>query len=327
LIFNRLKAVWNPELYHGWGKKNKFFEGWYYKIVSKDQDYAFALIPGIAMDENGLKQAFIQILDGKKLKSNYIKFSFDEFKPNPIVHDIKIGNNRFKLNSIELNLPEIKGKLIFRDIVPWSKSFFSPGIMGPFSFLPFMECYHGILSMNHKINGTINYRGKNISFDDGKGYIEKDWGHSFPEAYIWMQSNHFSNPNLSIKSSIAIIPWLNNSFIGHIAGVLIDGRLIEFTTYNGSKVILCDITEELVELKVENKSFVLSIKADREEATTLAAPISGFMSGRIDESMNSKIRLKLFEKRTNKIILSDTGNSAGIEVAGNYKKLLKKNPL
>ena len=93
MIYNRLKAVWNPELYHGWGKKNKFFEGWYYKIVSKDQDYAFAFIPGIAMDENGLKQAFIQILDGKKLKSSYIKFSFDEFKPNPSVHDIIIGKN------------------------------------------------------------------------------------------------------------------------------------------------------------------------------------------------------------------------------------------
>ena len=108
MIFRRLKAIWNPELYHGWGKKKKFFEGWYYKIVSKDQDHAFAFIPGIAMDENGLKQAFIQILDGKKFNSNYIKFSFDKFKSNPLVHDVRIGNNRFKLNSIELDLPNIK---------------------------------------------------------------------------------------------------------------------------------------------------------------------------------------------------------------------------
>ena len=109
MIFRRLKTIWNPELYHGWGKKNKFFEGWYYKIVSKEEDYAYAFIPGIAMDENGLKQAFIQILDGKKLKSNYIKFSFDKFKANPLDHDLRIGNNRFKSNSIKLDLPEIKG--------------------------------------------------------------------------------------------------------------------------------------------------------------------------------------------------------------------------
>ena len=95
-------------------------------------------------------------------------------------------------------------------------SFFSPGIMGPYSFIPFMECYHGILSMNHNISGVINHNGIDISFDGGKGYMEKDWGHSFPKAYIWMQSNHFSKPNISIKSSIAIIPWLKSSFIGHI---------------------------------------------------------------------------------------------------------------
>ena len=37
----------------------------------------------------------------------------------------------------------------------------------------------------------------------------------------------------------AIIPWLKSSFIGHIAGVLIKDKLIEFTTYNGTKVNSC----------------------------------------------------------------------------------------
>ena len=323
MIFNRLKAVWNPELYHGWGKKNKFFEGWYYKIVSKDQDYAFALIPGIAMDENGLKQAFIQILDGKKLKSNYIKFSFDEFKPNPIVHDIKIGNNRFKLNSIELNLPDIKGKLIFRDIVPWSKSFFSPGIMGPFSFLPFMECYHGILSMNHSIYGELTINKKKINFDSGRGYIEKDWGHSFPLGYVWMQSNHFSKSKISFKLSVAKIPMKGFSFIGFIAGVWVNSELIEFTTYNFSNLKKCSINKEEVLIKMDNNKYKLIAKAIRSKSTKLAAPIQGFMDSRIEESMNSKINLVLIDKKRNKSIIDDIGSSSCIEVAGNYSLLLK----
>jgi len=62
---NRLHAIWNPHVYHGWGKTKRYFEGWYYKIVSKDQNNAFAIIPGIAMDEHGNKQSFIQVLDGK----------------------------------------------------------------------------------------------------------------------------------------------------------------------------------------------------------------------------------------------------------------------
>ena len=54
------------------------------------------------------------------------------------------------------------------------KLFLSPGIMGPYSFIPFMECYHGILSMNHKILGSLKYNDENISFNGGKCYMEKD---------------------------------------------------------------------------------------------------------------------------------------------------------
>ena len=74
---------------------------------------------------------------------------------------------------------------------------------------------------------------------------------------------------------------------------------------------------------MQNRLFKLKINAIREKATTLAAPISGFMDGRIDESMRAQIKVELIDKKSNKIILDDTGKSAGIEVAGDYKKLIK----
>ena len=319
----KIHAIWNPEVYHGWGRNKKFFEGWYYKIVDNSQNNAFAIIPGIAMDINGNKQSFIQVLDGKNLKADYFKFNSEDFKPTPRKHDLCIAENHFSKTDISLNLPNLKGKLKFKNLSPWSNSFLSPGIMGPYSFVPFMECYHGIISMNHDIEGSLVFNGQQISFDNGKGYMEKDWGHSFPEAYIWMQSNHFSNTSISIKSSIAIIPWLSNSFIGHIAGVLIDGKLIEFTTYNGTKLNTCKITKEEVNIVMENKLYKLKIKAIRERSASLASPISGFMDGRIDESMKAHIKVKLLDKKLNKVILNDTGKSSGIEVAGNFKKLIK----
>ena len=93
LIAQKVRGIWNPELYHGWGKEKRFFEGWYYKIVSKDEKSAFAFIPGVAMDEIGNKQAFIQILDGKNSTSEYIKFPFESFKANPNKHVIEIEKN------------------------------------------------------------------------------------------------------------------------------------------------------------------------------------------------------------------------------------------
>ena len=322
-MFNKIHALWNPECYHGWGRKKRFFEGWYYKLVSQNQQHALALIPGIAMDTSGQKQAFIQLLDGKNLKGTYHKFHAKQFKPTAKKHALKIENNFFSEKMLVLDLPNIKGELFFDNLKPWSNSFFSPGIMGPFSFVPFMECYHGVLSMNHSIKGRLDFNGESLSFDNGKGYMEKDWGHSFPEGYIWMQSNHFAKKDTSVKVSVAKIPFLKSSFIGHIAGLLINGKLIEFTTYNGTKLNTCKVSHENVQIEMQNRYYKLKINAKREKATSLAAPISGFMTGRIEESMDAKIHVILIDKKTNQRLLNDTGSSAAIEVAGDYKLLLK----
>lgn len=323
MIVQKIKGIWNPELYHGWGKKKRFFEGWYYKVVSRDEKNAFAFIPGIAMDENGNKQAFIQILDGKKSTSEYIKFPFNSFKANPKRYEIEIDKNRFTINSIELNLKNIRGSLKFQNITPWSSSFFSPGIMGPFSFVPFMECYHGILSMNHTINGELLIKNRKVDLTGGRGYTEKDWGHSFPIGYVWMQSNHFREPEISFKCSIAKIPFRIFSFNGFIAGLWLKNELIEFTTYNFSKVKKCEINDKHVEITIENLNYVLKILVYRSKTASLAAPIQGFMDAKIDESMTSKIEVKLIERKINSIIFEDVGRNAGCEVAGDYFVLQK----
>ena len=48
-------------------------------------------------------------------------------------------------------------------------------IMGWYYKLPFMECYHGVVSLNHDLKGSLNLNNIHYHFDDGKGYIEKDW--------------------------------------------------------------------------------------------------------------------------------------------------------
>ena len=75
----RIHAIWNPHVYHGWGRSKRFFEVWYYKVVNNSETTAFAIIPGIAMDENGNKHSFIQILDGIKIMAKYHKFDAYEF--------------------------------------------------------------------------------------------------------------------------------------------------------------------------------------------------------------------------------------------------------
>ena len=323
MVLNRLHALWHPECYHGWGRSKRFFEGWYYKLVSLNETHAFAIIPGIAMDENGQQQAFIQVLDGKNDSAWYHRFPAEDFRPTAKKHALWIGNNFFSEDKIILDLPDLKGEISFEGTVPWSSSFLSPGIMGPFSFVPLMECYHGILSMNHRLKGTLCFKQESISFSEGLGYTEKDWGHSFPSGYLWMQSNHFSTEGVSVKASMAVIPWLGSSFIGHIAGVLYNKKLYEFTTYNGTRVKQCSITEKSVKIEMENRQYRLSLYAKRDRATSLAAPIAGFMDARIEESMKASIEVSLFDKKTNTLLLKDKGTSAGIEVAGDHQRLIR----
>lgn len=322
LLIKKLNAFFNPEQFQGWGKKKNYFEGWYFKLISADEKNAFAFIPGIAMDENGNQHSFIQVLDGKKQTSAYHKFPVSDFIPEAKKFDIAVGNNHFSEQQLQLDLPEIKGTLNFSGNVPWPKPWYSPGIMGPFAFVPFMECYHGIVSMDHIISGVLEIDGDKIDFTNGRGYIEKDWGRSFPSAYFWMQSNHFSEAGISLKCSVAKIPWVRNSFVGFIAGVWIKDRLIRFTTYNQSKLRKSFANEKEVEIVLENKNYLLEILATRDNVTELASPINGFMNGRIEESMTASIAVMLTDKKNNIVLLSDTGKNAGLEVAGNIQEIM-----
>ena len=45
-------------------KKNKFFEGWYFKHVSKDYQSHLVVIPGISINEKDA-HAFIQLITGE----------------------------------------------------------------------------------------------------------------------------------------------------------------------------------------------------------------------------------------------------------------------
>ena len=322
MILKKINAFFNPAYFQGWGKQANYFEGWYFKVLNADGSKAFAFIPGIAMDKEGNKQSFVQVLNGRKKTAVYHKFPASDFKPSPTEFYVEVNTNRFSSSYISLNLPGAIGTLTFNGNRPWPNSFFSPGIMGPFSFVPFMECYHGIVSMDHSISGKLVIDDEEIDFENGRGYIEKDWGRSFPSAYIWLQSNHFSTPGISLKTSIAKIPWLGSSFVGFIAGLHLHDQLIQFTTYNRTSLKKSFANDKEVGIVLENNKYRLEIKAKRDQATALASPILGLMDGRIEESMSSEVEVKLYDKRNNSLMFHDIGKHTALEVAGKIDEII-----
>lgn len=323
-IKNKIRRLFHPEEFQGWGKRQKYFEGWYYKIVDEKEENIYAIIPGIAFDSNGRGHSFIQLLNGKENTSKYYSFPINSFSANPNQLNISIESNNLTLSSITLSLPELRGTLYFKNMILWPSRWYSPGIMGPFSFIPFLQCYHAIISLSHEIFGELIVRDKKVVFDRGRGYIEKDWGSSFPTGYIWMQANHFPQGKVSLMFSIANIPFLGSEFIGFICALYLQDRLIVFSTYNRSSVYKLQLGENNIEIGIVSKKHKLEIKGERGKVGgTLLAPREGDMKENIKEVLGCKIEVSLIENSSNKIIFNETSKIGGLEITGKIDNLLK----
>lgn len=322
----RLRATWYPDEYHGWGRSRRYFEGWYFKVVSADEQHALAFIPGISMGEDGERYSFVQVMDGKACTAQFHRFSADDFRPATRRFEVSVGKNFFSREKINLDLPGVSGEINFHDPAPWPKMLGAPGIMGWYSFVPFMECFHGIVSLHHTLEGGLqitkstNNQITNVSFTDGRGYIEKDWGRSFPRAYVWMQTNHFdSQDRASLMASVAHIPWLGSYFIGFISGFWLEGRLFRFATYTGARKFL-RISDNHVEMIFKNPKTELRLLAKQAPGTALKSPISGEMTGKINESLQAGVHAELLEN--GRRIFEGRGRNAGLEVAGEVDLLV-----
>ncbi len=311
--------IWKPEVFQGRTDKKGYFEGWYFKLVDENEKCVLSIIPGISVEDGGKSHSFIQVIDGKEGISHYFEYPIEEFKYKTSDFYIKIGNNIFTKAGIILDIEEdgflLKADLVFDHLFKWPVMLTSPGIMGPYRFLPFMQCYHGVVSMNHNINGKLRLNHQEIEFKNGKGYIEKDWGISFPKSWIWAQSNHFEKEDVSISISVAHIPFLKTEFNGFLIGLLYNNNLYRFTTYTGAKLERIDYKEDYLNIRVSDKKYTLDISVIPGNTSSLIAPENGKMTTVLSESLSSSIEVSLNDKK-GRLIFQGTGINAGLEISG-----------
>lgn len=316
---NYLKHLCRPEIFQGQHKKRDYFEGWYFKHVSENGQLSLSIIPGINY-ENKKKSAFIQVIMGPPIRSYFIPYDIQDFSWTDDPFSISIGKNSFSLKGIELDINYLdlilKGKISYSKGPQLHKTLLAPNVMGFFAYFNFMECYHGVISLNHKLFGTINHNGDQIKFNGGKGYIEKDWGTSFPKRYIWVQCNHFKDSDVSVMCSIAHIPFLSFEFLGFIVVLNCRGKQYRFATYNCSKILRISKRGDLINLIFKHKKTSLLIQVEKSEGSNLKAPHKGIMKNNIKEVLSGTLRFSLYEN--NHLLYKAMSHHAGIEVV-NWK--------
>lgn len=336
-----IRTIWRPAVYHGHDQRPPYFEGWYFKLIDASTQHRYAVIPGIFKhDDPAEAHAFVQVLNGTTGASAYHRYPVAAFEAARDTFDLRVGRSRFTVDALALDmdaardesgvdgaLHTVRGDLRFEDVQGWPVRAFSPGVMGWFGLMPFMECYHGVLGFDHAIHGALEIDGAAVDFTGGRGYIEKDWGAAFPRGYIWIQTNHFSRAGISLTASVALIPWLWRAFRGFIVGLWIDGVLYRFATYTGAQIERLTLTDTHVQWVMRGKTgpdrqpYRLHLDAERAEGGLLRAPDRVAMVERIVESMTATVAVRLVAD-SGRVIVEDTGRFAGLEIAGDLHTIL-----
>ncbi len=273
-----------------------YFKGWYFKCSTKDKTIAF--IPAYHYSNNK-KSASLQIITDEKAVN--IPFDTLEYHEKPLY--VKIGNCVFSHKGIILDFKDdgltLEGKICFEELSPIKYD-----IMGPFKYVPFMQCRHSVYSMSHKIGGQISVNDQLYNFENGIGYIEGDRGRSFPKKYIWTQCCFDNN---SLMLSVADIPFLGFHFTGIIGVFLLNGKEYRLATYLGAKIK--QISENTVTVK--QGSFELTAKLLKKNAQPLAAPTNGDMRRTIHESASCQAYYRFSHK--DRILCEFTTDKASFE--------------
>ncbi len=254
-----------------------YFKGWYFKCCTENKTIAF--IPTFHY-ENHTETASLQIITNDGAFN--VPFNFLKYHEKPL--SVKLCNCIFSEKGVKLHVRTNNltayGTLKFSRLSPIRYD-----IMGPFQFVPFMQCRHSVFSMKHRIDGQLTINEQQYIFKNGIGYIEGDCGVSFPNRYIW---THAAFSQGSIMLSVADIPILGLHFTGIIGIVLQNGREYRIATYLGAKVK--HISNDTVIVK--QGDYQLIAKLLEKNAHPLSAPDNGRMCRTIYESVSCKAYYK-----------------------------------
>ncbi len=275
---------------------NSYFCGWYYRCQSPDQ--TLAVIPSIHKTANGRFCTIQLVLEDR---------SFQARSPYPSRGggncQLAIGKNRFGPEGLCLQIrrPGLSaaGQLRFGPPAPLRYD-----IMGPFRYVPFMQCRHSVLSMRHRVDGQLQINGVPYVFQDALGYTEGDRGRSFPSHYLWTQS---FLPEGSVMLSVADIPLGGFHFTGIIGVVLLGGKEYRLATYTGAKIVKLDRAQ----IVIRQDRHLLVVQPMGPPGQPLRAPVAGAMERTIHEHLCCQVRFRFWAGK--RLILDHTASNAALE--------------
>jgi tocopherol cyclase len=312
--------LYRPHVFQGDLTKKNYFEGWYFKLVDATLNLSLCLIPGVSLD--GTPHGFIQFADTLTGKSGYVRYDLKDIVFSKAHLDLKLSQQHFSDRQLDIyptkEMP-YRIQLTIEDPETYPVKWYHPGIMGPFRFFPFMECYHGVHVVGSRAIGTVEIEGVKHTLKDARLYIEKDWGTSFPREWVWIEASQFNRDDVRLMLSIANIPWLGRSFNGHLGYVWLGDERIGLGTYRLSHYTL-SVEEHGVVIAVNKGDYHIVIEATKRHPVPLVAPSLGDMTRDMEEDLNALVYLSVYKH--GELVYEGSSEYAGFETCGEVEELI-----
>lgn len=313
-------ALVNP---HRVPSAGMWFEGWYTRVTTDIPGESFAVIAGTHfssdasrnVDAPGYFALLYQPSAGAPLQ---VHEAFPQAtrmvdgNGNPISSDPRPqgepdfqwqapGFGHFSDREIQIELPGgMRLDARFGKALPWDTDGWGPeGWLSVFKFFPLHWFVHSLASEASFVLDVPAERG-GLGRREGRGraHMEKNWGASFPESWIWLQGeNAKGDAHIAVAGGKApllgaLIPQ------AYLAGYHSESHKLTFKPHDLGTVYQTNIDAcaGLFELTARNPRHTLKVKAQAPRATfsKLSVPTEqGFQKG-ASESFSARIEIEAF---------------------------------
>lgn len=334
--------------YHWDGSLERFFEGWYYRVTLPQWNQSFAFMYSIddPIGSQYYSGGAVQILgknedylyrifpDVKRFYASEEELTFCHWKqhkfnlkpqilePNIFEKTITEGYQATTtLNQGYIEDPVTKKYCRWcYDIKPidgWGNRFYhQKATAGWLSFLPIFDPGWQVLMAHGWATGYIDWNGKKYEFKDAPAYSEKNWGHSFPTKWFWINCNSFKEESdLSLTAAGGIRQVFNWQESVGIIGLHYQGKFYEFSREN-SQLSWHIKPWGIWVMEGKKSDFLIKISGKTDKpGTYVRVPTAEGLQFLCRDTTHGNLSIELYNNE-GKLILKATSSLGGLEIGG-----------
>jgi tocopherol cyclase len=334
--------------YHWDGSRDRFFEGWYYRVTLPQIEQTFAFMYSIEDPSGGLPHSggAAQILgpdDGYLCRTlpdvglfwaSPDALALGHWRKNDVeIEPQLLDPNSFEQSRIEgyqatatLNQgyirdpgsgAECRWRYQITPIYGWGDpDSEQKSTAGWLSYLPIFEPGWQILMAHGRATGWIDWQRKRYFFKDAPAYSEKNWGKSFPQKWFWLNCNSFDQePDLTLTAGggkRGVLWWMES-----VALICFHyrGKFYEFVPWNARVTWQID-PWGYWQMQARTAEYEVELTGTTDLAgTPLRAPTEQGLIFVCRDTMKGRLHL-ILRDRAGQTLLDATSSLCGLEVGG-----------